>query len=130
MGRASRAKQLRRMSGTAEIEVVCPGMLEVLSIGKGDIKLSIDGNNPEDVRNARQLIEEMMHKGYGVFVETDRGLSRVKKFNPARLTYTISEFPDPEIESAKPPAKRRTKVTREVPMAGTKAKAIGRTAGG
>jgi len=30
----------------ADIEVVCPGVLEVLSIGKGDLKLSFDPRTP------------------------------------------------------------------------------------
>lgn len=110
----------------AEIEVVCPGMLEVLSVGKGDIKLSIDSDKPDDVENARKIIEEMLSKGYGIFVETDKGLSRVKKFNPKRMTYVISEVVEnPEAQ----PAGKRTR-EREVPVAESKAKAIGRTAGG
>ncbi|QOR55402.1 MAG: hypothetical protein SHS37scaffold145_53 [Phage 71_18] len=132
MGRASRAKAERR---AAHIEVICPGMLEVLSVGKGDIKLTLDGG-PGEVENARRLIEEMLRKGYGIFVETDAGLARVKEFNPRRMTYIISEFvdePEPAADVAgDPPARtapRRTR-KREVPVAGSSAKAIGRTAGG
>lgn len=110
----------------AEVEVICPGMLEVLSVGKGDIKISLDHNNPEDIENARKLIEEMLAKGYGLFVETDKGLSRVRKFNPKRMTYVIMEFVD-EPTAEQPTPKTRT---RNVPVAGSKAKAIGRTAGG
>lgn len=121
-----------------EVEVICPGMLEVLSVGKGDIKISLDHNNPEDIENARKLIEEMLAKGYGLFVETDKGLSRVRKFNPKRMTYVIVEFVDDEPPWPPPegaagptpgPPKPRTR-TKEVPVAGSKAKAIGRTAGG
>lgn len=114
------------------MEVICPGMLEVLSVGKGDIKISLDHNNPEDIENARKLIEEMLAKGYGLFVETNNGLSRVRKFNPKRMTYVIVEFADEEpaeAPAAKPTKPRRTK-QREVPVAGSRAKAIGRTAGG
>lgn len=128
MGRASRLKRERRRASHAEIEVVCPGMLEILSVGKGDIKLNLGG--PDDVESARQIIEEMLVKGYGIFVETDEGLSRVKKFNPRRMTYSIVEMADPEVEAAKPPAKRRKTVERQIPVAGSKAKAIGRTGGG
>jgi hypothetical protein len=73
------------MVETAEVEVVCPGMLEVLSVGKGDIKLTVGGDDPEEVDKGRKVIEEMLRKGYGIFVETDRGLTRVKKFNPKRM---------------------------------------------
>lgn len=115
------------MTDTAEFEVVTPGMLEVLSVGKGDIKISLDPGNPDDVENARRLIEEMLAKGYGLFVETDKGLSRVKKFNPKRMTYVISEWVD---EAAAAPERPKRSRRTEVPVAGSKAKAIGRTAGG
>ena len=131
MGKASRLKQQRRQerirAGVTDIEVVCPGMLKILSVGRGDIKLTIDPGNPEDVKNARAIIEEMLAKGYGLFVEGPSGrLSRVKKFNPKRLAYIISEVVEPA--PTKPGAKRTR--DREVPVAGSKTKAIGRTAGG
>lgn len=125
MGKASRRKQARRAD--AQIEVICPGMLEVLSVGKGDLKLSMDPNNPADVENARKVIEEMLAKGYSIFVETDDGLSRVKRFNPKRMTYVITEFVE---GAAEPAAKPRRTRDRNIPVAGSKAKAIGRTAGG
>lgn len=133
MGRAARAKAERR---AAHIEVICPGMLEVLSVGKGDIKLTLDGG-PGEVENARRLIEEMLRKGYGIFVETDEGLARVKEFNPHRMTYVISEFvdepaaePADDVAGAPPAPPRRATRKRDVPVAGSRAKAIGRTAGG
>ncbi len=135
-------------SQVAEVEVICPGMLEVLSVGKGDIKLTVGGSDPEEVDKARRVIEEMLRKGYAIYVETDTGVRRVKKFNKYRLTYIIAEVaepepapPEPEPESGKPkPATRKapvskstkasTVVEREVPLAGSRAKAVGRTAGG
>jgi hypothetical protein len=109
------------MSDVAEIEVVCPGMLDVLSVGKGDIRLTVSGT-PEEIEKGRRIIEEMLAKGYSIFVEGETGLKRVKKFNPARMTYVISELA--------PPGSEQKVVEKEVPVAGSKAKAIGRTAGG
>ena len=131
MGKAARLKQQRRQerirAGVANIEVVCPGMLEVLSIGKGDIKLTIDPGKPEDVENARKMIEEMLRKGYGLFVEGPSGrLTRVKKFNAKRMEYVITEVV--EHAETKPVGKRTRE--KKIPVAGSKAKAIGRTAGG
>lgn len=132
MGRASRLKRQRRESRHAEIEVISRGVLEVLSVGKGDIKISLDHTNPADVANARKLIEEMLSKGYGIFVETDDGLSRVKKFNPKRMTYVITEVVDAPEASTTDDAGKPAKRTRDkhIPVAGSKAKAIGRMAGG
>jgi hypothetical protein len=129
----------------ASIDVVSQGCLEVLSIGKGDLKLQVGGDNPEDIEKARAVIEEMLRKGYGLFVETDEGLTRVQRFNPNRMTYVIVEVVEeppalaagaptppalpPGPKTAAKPRGRRTR-TKEVPLAGSKATVIGRTAGG
>lgn len=120
-------------TGVAEFEVFCPGILEVLSIGKGDLKLTVGGDDPEDTEKARRLIEEMLRKGYSIFVETDQGMKRVKRFNPKRMTYVITELTDEAEAPApaeKPAKKRRGRRTSSVPVAGSRATAVGRTAGG
>lgn len=126
-----RAKaQRREKARVAEFEVALRGSLDVLSIGKGDLRITI-GGDADDTEKARKLITEMLEKGYAIFVETDEGLTRVKRFMPKRMTYVISDFGDsgPELDPA-PAPKRRGKRTREVPVGGTKAVAVGRTAGG
>lgn len=149
MGKATReANRARRREREAEFGVFCPGMLDVLSIGHGDVKLTLDTGDPEDVERARQLIEEMMRKGYGIFVDTDDGPTKVHEFNPRRMSYMILETPGNELASAPAPkalaagpavradevippkrAKRGRKL-REVPVAGSRATAVGRTSGG
>lgn len=112
-------------------ETFCPGMLEVLSIGKGDLKLTLGGDDPEDVETARKLIAEMLVKGYSIFVETDNGPVKVTQFNPKRMTYTIVEGPVTATPPGKPKrAAKKKAATKEVPVAGSKATAVGRTAGG
>jgi hypothetical protein len=132
--------------------------MDVLSVGKGDLKLTWDRDKPEDLEKARITIEKMLRSGYSIFVETDDGPSRVTEFNPKRMTYTIVEVADgTELPSgpAQPPAlaagapvvkpdevippgkrkpgrpkgSRNTK-KREVAVAGSRATAVGRTAGG
>lgn len=129
MASAKRERQRSRKATTAQIEVVCPGMLEVLSVGKGDVKLTVGGDDPAEIAKAKRIIEEMLAKGYGIFIETDEGLTRVKRFNPKRMTYVISELADEPAGAA--PAKRGRRVKdKEVAVAGSRATAIGRTAGG
>ena len=111
------------MNEETTFDVFCPGVLEVLSIGKGDLRLVLSEDNPDDIERARDLIEEMLRKGYSIFVETARGQRRVKRFNPKHMTYVIVDAPD-----ATPPPARDA--TTEVPVAGTRATAVGRTAGG
>lgn len=140
MGKAARLKAERR-AREAEFGVFCPGVLEVLSIGHGDVKLTLDTGDPEDVERARRLVEEMLRKGYSIFVDTDDGPTKVKEFNPRRMTYSIVDVPGNELAAAPepkalgpgaPPAKRSRKraSTREVPVAGSRATAVGRSAGG
>lgn len=130
-----RAKSLRREKArVAEFHVALQGSLDVLSIGKGDLRITI-GGDADDTEKARKLITEMLEKGYAIFVETDEGLTRVKRFMPKRMTYVISDFGD-ELDAVAEPApvtsktRPRGKRTREVPVGGSKAVAVGRTAGG
>jgi hypothetical protein len=142
-----RAKALRReQARVAQFEVALQGSLDVLSIGKGDLRITI-GGDADDTEKARKLITEMLEKGYAIFVETDDGLTRVKRFMPKRMTYVISDFGDtPDLDPVVPPPidggrraagygdpevkGRKRKRTREVPVGGSKSVAVGRTAGG
>src|SRR5438874_1075704 len=87
----------------ATFDVFCPGVLEVLSIGKGDLTLHMDGESPEDMERAKSLIEEMLHKGYSIFVETETGHERVTQFNPWKMTYVLTggESPKRAVEQPK-----------------------------
>lgn len=139
MGKAARLKRERR-AREAEFGVFCPGVLDVLSIGHGDVKLTLDTGDPEDVERARQLIEEMLRKGYSIFVDTDDGPTKVQSFNPKRMSYSIVDTTanalpaPPETKALGPgpqPAKpKRGRPKKEIPVAGSRATAVGRTAGG
>jgi hypothetical protein len=138
----------------ADVTVALVGSLDVLSVGKGDLKLTWGDGDEAD---AREVIEEMLRKGYSIFVETDVGPASVQRFSAERMEYVISEVipgnalpagpPEPpalgpgESVGTEPPAppgkagkptKTPAKRTRErkVPVAGSKATAVGRTAGG
>lgn len=126
----------------ATFQVFCPGILEVLSIGRGDLKLAV-GDSPKDREHARELIGEMLRKGYSIFVETDDGPVRVMGFIGERMTYIIDrDADDPADDPADPPPadedagqeaprKPRGRPRRaEVPVEGSTATAVGRTAGG
>lgn len=151
MGQKSRQKQHRRRAHTARFTVLSPGMLEVLSVGKGDLKIQI-GDSNDDRANAQRIIEEMIRKGYTLFVETADGPLKVTKFLPDKMAYLVADTPGvvPEPEEApdepadempedeavpapdKPAAKPVSKPgrRRKVPVAGSRTTAIGRTAGG
>lgn len=129
------AREAAKRGGTdATFEVFCPGILDVLSIGKGDMRLHV-GTSEKDRERAKSLIGEMLEKGYAIFVETDDGPVRVLGFIASDMTYILPDdvdepVPDPVTPGAgtKPKAKRPGKKT--APVAGSHATAVGRTSGG
>src|SRR5262245_32414425 len=79
----------------AEFGVFCPGFLDVLSIGKGDLRLEV-GTSDEDRDRAKALIGEMLEKGYAIYVETEDGPIRVLGFIAAEMVYILpDEDPGP-----------------------------------
>ena len=145
MGRQSRLRQQRRR-GTAHFSVLSPGMLEVLSVGKGDLKITV-GDSNKDRADAQRIIEEMLRKGYTLFVETADGPLKVTRFDPDRMVYVVADtpgvVPEPEPEpepgpesdrpgdgEPQPKPRARQAKPRTVPVRGSKTTAIGRTAGG
>lgn len=107
---------------TGMLEVFGAGQLDVLSVGSGHLRVEIAEGDEAAIERARQMIEEMMQRGFAIFVEQPDGTtSRVRKFNPKKMVYIIDE----------PGAKaKRKKPTKEVPVDKAKATAVGRTAGG
>lgn len=115
------------------------GLLDVLQVGRGHLRLTINGDDPIEKDRARRLIEDMLRRGFAIFVEDGDGkASRVRAFDPERMAYVIGDVPgdvggDPAgADEAQPsePAPKRGRRTREVPVAAARATAVGRTAGG
>jgi hypothetical protein len=118
------------------------GFLSVLNVGAGDLKMTFDKDKPGDVERARRAIEDMLRRGYMIFLEGPDGLERVRAFDPTSMSYVV-EVPvvdEPETEAipapdapklADTPRKRgRPKGTKKVPMTSTRATAVAATAGG
>lgn len=94
--------------------------MDVLSVAKGDLRLSFSDDSPEEKAKAKKTIEDMLKAGYTIFVETATGLRRVKRFNAKRSEYVIVDTPS--TTASRPEA--------VMPARGTRAKAVGATAGG
>lgn len=107
------------------------GNIDILSTGRGHLKLEITEGNAVEIEKARRIIEDMIHRGYAIFVEDAKGLHRVRRFNPKKMTYVIDDTME-TTPAAPEPAKRagRGRKTREVPATTARATAVGRTAGG
>lgn len=95
-------------------------VIDVLSIAKGDMRLVLTSTTDEERAKSTKVIEDLFKAGYTIFVETDAGLRRVKKYNPKRQTYVIVDTP----------STTASKPTKEIPAKGTRTKAVGATAGG
>jgi hypothetical protein len=93
-------------------EKALPG-IDVLNTGYGDFELRFDPNKPDEVQKAKETITDMLKRGYAIFVRQGKDFLRVRKFDPDRNVYIIGSTP-----------------AEEVPIAETRAMAVGRSAGG
>ena len=95
-----------------ETENTLPG-IDVLNTGYGDCELRFDPNKPDEVQKAKETITDMLKRGYAIFIRHGKETLRVRKFDPDRNVYIIGCTP-----------------AEEVPIAETRATAVGRSAGG
>lgn len=93
-------------------EQTLPG-IDVLNTGYGDFELSFNPNKPDEVQKAKETITDMLKRGYAIFVQQGQETFRVRKFDVNRNVYIIGSTP-----------------AEEVPVAETRATAVGRSAGG
>jgi len=89
-----------------------PG-IDVLNTGYGDFELRFDPNKPDEVQKAKETITDMLKRGYAIFVRQGEQTLRVRKFDADKNVYIIGSTP-----------------AEEVPIAETRAIAVGRSAGG
>lgn len=85
----------------------------MLNTGYGDFELRFDPDKPDEVQKAKETITDMLKRGYAIFVRKGEDTFRVRKFDPDKNVYIIGSTP-----------------AEEVPIAETKATAVGRSAGG
>ncbi|HZL35448.1 MAG TPA: hypothetical protein VFC78_09075 [Tepidisphaeraceae bacterium] len=109
------------------------GFLDVLNIGAGHLTFRFERNDAEEVAKAKKVIEDMLRRGYMIFVEADGKQKRVRSFDAAHECYILEEpddvaKPNEQGESAQPKRKRETQP--RAPLRTAKATAIGPTAGG
>jgi hypothetical protein len=89
-----------------------PG-IDVLNTGYGDFELRFDPNKPDEVQKAKETITDMLKRGYAIFVRQEQETFRVRKFDADKNVYIIGSTP-----------------AEEIPIAETRATAVGRSAGG
>ena len=93
--------------------------LSVLSIGDGDMRLSFDSADENEVARAQDVVEDMLKRGYQIFVEVDGKLERAVAFDRQKNEYVIRER-----VKGKPGRKKGVSAKRH------RATGVARTAGG
>mgnify|MGYP006969488450 CR=1 FL=1 len=100
--------------------------LDILNVGLGDLKISFDSDDPDDVKRAKEVVQDMLRQGYMIFVEdgTDKEgrpkLKRVRRFNAKRCEYIVTEKDQATGKEKK----------KSLPAKKHKATSIARTGGG
>ncbi len=72
------------------------GVLEILNVGAGDVKITFDKNNPGEILRAKRIIVDMIRRGFALIVEIEREgerkYERVQEFDAERGEYVIADF--------------------------------------
>lgn len=70
-----------------------PGTLSVLNVGAGDLKFRFDKDDPDEVTQAKRVIEDMLRRGYSLLVEHNGELRRATGFDATKGCYVVTEPP-------------------------------------
>jgi hypothetical protein len=105
------------------------GQIDILNCGTGHTEIRITEDNPIEMERAKRIIQDMLKRGYALFVHgTDGALIKVKKFDPEHMTYIVADGatvpPEAEPEPIPKTKLRRVKASR------VRSTVVGRSAGG
>lgn len=71
-------------------EAKLPGELSVLNVGAGDINITFNNADADEVGKARQVITDMQKAGYAIMAQMpDKSYQRIESFDPARNAYIV-----------------------------------------
>ena len=65
------------------------GEISILSVGRGDIKINFASDDPDEIEHAKNVIIDMLKRGYMLFIEVDGKHVRVKDFDPKTNEYIL-----------------------------------------
>lgn len=103
--------------------------VEVLNAADGHLTIKV-GDDPKEHAQAKKVIEDMLKRGYAIFIELDDGTTqRVKAFNAADEEYIVMDVPVRQ-PPGRPPGVKNKKKTKRVPMSKARATGLAPTAGG
>lgn len=104
------------------------------------MKFTFDSEDPQETERAKRCIQDMLRRGYSIFVDVDGKLCPCRQFDHETCSYVIADGPlyagdqpspiVPIQQTPEPVAKKGRGRSRSVPAKGTKATAVAPTAGG
>lgn len=72
------------------------GVLEILNVQGGDVKITFDKENIQETIRARRIVTDMLRRGYAIVVEVERGgerkYERIQDFDEKTGEYIIADF--------------------------------------
>lgn len=111
------------------------GSLSVLNVGAGDIRVTFNRDNTDEVEKALSMLRDMQSRGYAIMIELpDHTYVRATSIDASTASYVVvvnetSPLPDDAVvESPQTRAKRGRRV--RVPVRTSRAVGIARSAGG
>lgn len=117
-----------------------PGTMNVLSVGRGDMKINFNSDNPEEVEQAKSMVRDMLRSGYMIFVEVEEDGKKVTKkvhdFDEKHCEYVIridkrtKPWKNRDKKSKKGGEKGKGKDTERHSARTTKSRAVAPTGGG
>lgn len=105
------------------------GDVAILNCTDGDTRISFDSADEGEVERARAVVEDMLRRGYCISVVVEGKMERAIGFDAAKGEYIVSA-PAPAEPHEHGAGERPKREKRRVPAKGTKAYAVGQTAGG
>lgn len=122
------------------------GEVGILNVGAGDTKLSFDPANPKERERAARIVTDMIRRGFTILIQVgvqdgEPLYQRAKGFKEDTCEYLIAgdpgELDDGKTGEAEPrkaggsrKGSRNGPYQKRVAASGTRAVAVGRTAGG
>lgn len=104
------------------------GSLQILNVHAGDVTITFDST--DELARADKLIPDLIRKGFAVMVKMADGKhQRVKRYDAKTKSYEVAMTTPPDVAPPKR-GRGRLRKTQLMPVAKTKAIAVGRTAGG
>lgn len=119
-----------------------PG-IDILNTGKGHAEIHFDNGDAIEIERAKRIIEDMLRRGYLLFIDGDDGkVVRVESFDAKTGKYIIGDCalyagaeplgPKPDAKPEEAPFTRKRGRPRKgaVAMDTVRATAVGRSSGG